>query len=186
MVLPLLVAVALLALACSNANAPGPSTTTASCPPVTGDTASGPGPTTTTTTPSCLPAADDTDTPTEGPSNEWRGTFAGTVTWDCGPMGERTGRLTGEYKITTDAIGHALMGGTNTVTGSCAGPATGTLTTPISVEGKVTEAGFEFPGNLWGPEESFTISASGDRGSGVLEGPAPGPATINLVFEIER
>ena len=128
-VLPFLVAVAILALGCSNASAPGPTTTTVSCPPVTGDTASSPGQTT-TTTPSCLPAADDTDTPSEGPSNEWRGTFAGTVTWDCGPIGERTGRLTGEYKITTDAIGHAFMGGTKTVTGLCAGPTTGTLTRP--------------------------------------------------------
>jgi len=126
------------------------------------------------------------ETPSAAPPGDWRGTFAGTVTWDCGPIGERTGRLTGEYKITTPGEGRALMDGTNTVTGSCAGPTEGTKTTPISIDGKIVDEGFEFPGDTWGPHGPFTIKITADGGSGVLEGPAPGPARVNLVFEVER
>jgi hypothetical protein len=138
------------------------------------------------TEPGATLVASQPNPPAASPGGDWRGTFAGTVTWDCGPIGERTGRLTGEYKITTPAEERALMDGTNTVTGSCAGPTEGTRTTPISVDGKVVADGFEFPGTLWGPAGPFTIKISGDRGSGVLEGPAPGPARVNVVFEIAR
>lgn len=124
--------------------------------------------------------------PPASADGDWRGTFAGTVTWDCGPIGERTGRLTGEFKIATPEKAQAILDGTNTITGSCGGPTEGTRTTPILVDGEVTEEGFEFPGTLWGPAGPFTIKVSGDRGSGMLEGPAPGPARVNLVFEIER
>jgi hypothetical protein len=156
-ILPVLAAAVLLSSACSNDDEPGLQLTA--------------------TQPSPSAAA---------PVGEWQGTFAGTVTWDCGPIGERTGRLHGEFKLTTPEETRAVIDGTNTVTGSCAGPTEGTRTTPISVDGQVVEEGFEFPGDLWGPHGPFTIKVTDDRGSGVLEGPAPGPARVNLAFEIER
>jgi len=155
--LPVLAVVAILTQACSNDSEPGLQLT-----------------------------ATQPSVPSEAPAGDWRGTFSGTVTWDCGPIGERTGRLTGEFKILTAEKDHALMDGTNTITGSCAGPTEGTRTTPISVDGKVVEAGYEFPGDIWGPHGPFTIKVTGDRGSRVLEGPAPGPARVNVAFEIER
>jgi hypothetical protein len=138
------------------------------------------------TAPGLQLTATQPSTPTQTATGDWRGTFAGTVTWDCGPIGERTGRLTGEFKILTPEKDRALMDGTNTITGSCAGPTEGTRTTPISIDGKVVDKGYEFPGDIWGPHGPFTIEITDDRGSGVLEGPAPGPARVNVVFEIER
>jgi hypothetical protein len=116
---------------------------------------------------------------------EWEGTYAGTVVWDCGPIGERQGTLDGIYTILVDENGTATMEGDNTVEGSCAGPQSGKLTTPITVTGNRTPSGFEFPASLWGPSGRLTISVMGTHGTGRLTGPAPGPATISLTFEVD-
>jgi hypothetical protein len=128
--------------------------------------------------------APDTETEAIG-EEEWEGTYTGTVVWDCGPIGEREGTLDGTYTILVDPDETATMEGDNTVTGSCAGPESGELTTPITVTGSRTSPGFEFPSNsrLWGPTGTLTITLSGTRGTGRLTGPAPGPATVTLDFE---
>jgi hypothetical protein len=118
-------------------------------------------------------------------TEEWEGTYSGTVVWDCGPLGERQGTLEGTYTILVEENGTATIEGDNTVEGSCQGPQSGKLTTPITVTGERTSSGFEFPASLWGPPGTFTISVTGDHGTGRLTGPAPGPATISLTFEAD-
>jgi hypothetical protein len=120
----------------------------------------------------------------KGPE-EWKGAYTGSVVWDCGPIGTRRGTLEATFTIAVDEDGTATLKGPHTVTGSCAGPTTGRLTTPITVTGKRTGSGFTFPSTLWGPPGSFTITVTGDRGAGRLAGPAPGPATITLDFDVE-
>ena len=68
----------------------------------------------------------------------WTGTYTGTVEWDCGPLGTRTGELEGSFKLSVAGSGIATMNGENTVTGSCAGPSAGRLTTPFTVTGERT------------------------------------------------
>lgn len=130
-------------------------------------------------------AGGDTETEEATGGQEWEGTYTGTVVWDCGPTGERQGTLDGSYTIVVDEDRTATMEGDNTVEGSCAGPRSGKLTTPITVTGQRTSSGFEFPTSLWGPPGTFTISVTGNHGTGTLMGPAPGPATITLTFEVD-
>jgi hypothetical protein len=119
-----------------------------------------------------------------GPES-WSGTYEGDVTWDCGPLGSRSGTLDGTFTIAVGEDGTATMEGENAVTGSCAGPNVGNLTTPITVAGRRTANGFEFPGTLWGPPGPLRIAVDGERGEGTLEGPAPGPAVVVLDFDVE-
>lgn len=70
----------------------------------------------------------------------------------------------------------------HTVTGSCAN--TGSLTTPLTVEGERTSSGFTFPSTTWGVPGSFTIEADGDTASGTLSGAVPGPATMTIDFDL--
>jgi hypothetical protein len=130
-------------------------------------------------------AATETEAGAEQGAEEWKGRYTGSVTWDCGPLGTRRGTLEADFTIDVAADRTATLQGPHTVTGSCAGPATGRLTTPITVNGTRTASGFEFPSRLWGPPGSFTIAVTGDRGTGRLTGPAPGPARITLDFDVE-
>jgi hypothetical protein len=119
----------------------------------------------------------------------WKGTYAGTVTFDCGAGRQQTGTLEAEFKIIV-ADGVATMNITHTVTGSCAGPDVGTRTTPIAATGERTPTGFEFAsfGALFGGSGSLTITVSGDRGTGtiLITDLAPGIAMVELAVEITR
>lgn len=131
------------------------------------------------------PAAEEEEEPEEAAgTEEWTGTYVGTVTWDCGPIGPQQGTLDGAFTIGVDESGVATMEGSNTVTGSCQGPEEGTLTTPITVPGERTADGFEFPSSLWQVPGTFTITVDGDRGTGTMEGPAP-DAVIHLDFDVQ-
>lgn len=114
----------------------------------------------------------------------WEGTYAGSVTWDCGPIGERRGSLEGTFTITVES-GVATMDVEHTVTGSCAGPNVGSLTTPIEAMGSRTDSGFEMPA-FFGVVGSVVITVDGDRGTGQFTGPVPGPATVDVTFYVER
>jgi hypothetical protein len=113
---------------------------------------------------------------------EWEGTYTGTVVWDCGPIGERQGTLDGTYTILVDTTGTATMEGTHNVTGSCAGPNTGTRDTPLLVTGTRTPSGFEFPSEFWQRPGTLTITVTGTHGTGMLTGSVPGPGRITLTF----
>jgi Domain of unknown function (DUF4399) len=121
---------------------------------------------------------------TEKTGELWNGTYKGSVVWDCGPAGTQRGTLAADISIKVEEDGTATLSGTHTVTGSCAGATTGRLTTPIEVPGKRTSSGFSFPSTLWGPPGQFNLTVTGDRATGRLTGPAPGPATITLDFDV--
>jgi hypothetical protein len=114
----------------------------------------------------------------------WRGTYSGTVTWDCGLGQERQGSLEGTFTITVDDDGTATMDIVHTVTGSCAGPDVGRLTTPVTQRGKRTPSGFEFPSFFGGPG-SARIAVSGEQGTGTLRGPV-GDTTVEITFDVRR
>jgi hypothetical protein len=123
-------------------------------------------------------------TPSPAPADQpatWDGTYQGTVTWDCGGGSRREGTLSGQYVVTVEGAAARLVG-ENTVVGSCAG--TGSLTTPISLDGQRTAGGFTFPAALWGRPGDLLINVTGRVGTGTLEGPIPGPAVIQLRFEV--
>lgn len=130
-------------------------------------------------------SATETETAAEEGPEEWKGTYRGTVTWDCGPLGTRRGTMEADFTIEVAEDRTAVLRGPHTVTGSCAGATTGRRTTPISVTGSRTASGFEFPSALWGPPGSFEITVTDERGAGRLTGPAPGPASIALDFDVE-
>jgi hypothetical protein len=128
----------------------------------------------------------DTETEEATGEEEWEGTYSGTVVWDCEALGERQGTLSASYTILVDADGTAIMEGTHNVTGSCAGPEVGTLDTPITVTGRRTSSGFEFPSDLWADTAPLIITVEGTHGRGTLSGPAvPGPADVRLAFEVD-
>jgi hypothetical protein len=111
----------------------------------------------------------DEDATAEGEVEEWKGTYRGSVVWDCGPIGTRRGTLRANFTIGVDADRTATMKGPHIVTGSCQG-SEGSLTTPITVTGKRTASGFTSPSTLWGPPGSLTIAVTGDHGAGTLTG----------------
>lgn len=113
----------------------------------------------------------------------WEGTYAGTVTWDCGPLGQRTGTLAGDFTITVDADGKATMVDDNTVTGSCS--LEGSLTTRITTIGERTASGFDFPSFLT-TSGSLFIEVSGDRGSGHLRVLTPDNALVDVTLGMQR
>jgi hypothetical protein len=121
----------------------------------------------------------------EQAAEEWRGTYAGTVTWDCGSSGTRRGTLGADFTIEVAPDGTATLQAPHTVSGSCAGPNAGSRTTPITVTGRKTPSGFEFPSTTWGPPGELTIAVAGEHGAGRLTGPAPGKATIRLDFAVD-
>ena len=112
----------------------------------------------------------------------WTGSYAGTVTWDCNVLGNRSGTLGGTFTITVGADGAATMEIVHTVTGSCGGPDVGTLTTPLTITGKRTPTGFEFP-DYFAVTDTITLTVSGDRATGTLTGAGDGGSNlgINLV-----
>lgn len=112
----------------------------------------------------------------------WTGSYAGTVTWDCNVLGNLSGTLNGTFTITVGADGAATMDIVHTVTGSCGGPDVGTLTTPLTVSGKRTPTGFEFP-DIFAVTDSITLTVSGDQATGTLTGSGDGGSNlgINLV-----
>jgi hypothetical protein len=111
----------------------------------------------------------------------WTGSYAGTVTWDCNVLGNLSGTLDGTFTITVGAGGAATMDITHTVTGSCGGPDVGTLTTPLTITGKRTPTGFEFP-DFFGVTDSFTITVSGDGGTGTLAGAGDGGSNLGTTL----
>ena len=114
------------------------------------------------------------------------GTYQGSVTWDCGPLGNRSGTLQATFTIKVGPDRGAVMAIQHTVVGSCAGPnIRGKLTTPIEAMGKRTPTGFEFPA-FFGGTGSIVLTVDGDRGSGKFTGSVPGPATVSVTLEIER
>lgn len=119
----------------------------------------------------------------------WKGTYTGTVTFDCEDRPQQTGTLEASFTITV-ADGVATMDITHTVTGSCLGPNVGTQTGPITATGERTPTGFEFPsfGALFGGSGSLTITVSGDRGTGtiLITDLAPGLVMVELAVEISR
>ncbi|HWM21906.1 MAG TPA: hypothetical protein VNO51_19600 [Ilumatobacteraceae bacterium] len=122
----------------------------------------------------------------------WTGSYAGTLTWDCNVLGQRSGTLDGTFTITVAPDGAATMEIVHTVTGSCGGPDVGTLTTPLTIAGKRTQTGFEFP-DYFAVTDSITLTASDDRATGTLTGAGDGGSSLgtNLVnvvvnFEAER
>ncbi|HEX4980468.1 MAG TPA: hypothetical protein VFV63_02175 [Ilumatobacteraceae bacterium] len=112
----------------------------------------------------------------------WTGSYAGTVTWDCNVLGNLSGTLDGTFTITVGADGAATMDITHTVTGSCGGPDVGTLTTPLTITGKRTSTGFEFP-DYFAVTDTITLTVSGDRATGTLTGAGDGGSNlgVNLV-----
>ena len=112
----------------------------------------------------------------------WTGSYAGTVTWDCNVLGHLSGTLDGTFTITVGADGAATMDIVHTVTGSCGGPDVGTLTTPLTIMGKRTPTGFEFP-DYFAVTDTITMTVSGDRATGTLTGAGDGGSNlgINLV-----
>ena len=71
----------------------------------------------------------------------------------------------------------------HTVTGSCAD--SGTLTTPLLIEGRRTPSGFTFPAAGWGLPGTFDLRVNGDQAEGRVGGEIPGPATMTIVFDLE-
>lgn len=139
-------------------------------------------PTATPTRP--IEGVEATATGTGEPAETWEGTYTGTIEWDCGSAGTRSGTLAGEFTITVDD-GAATLDGDNTVTGSCAGPGA-SLTVGITLVGERTGEGFEFSAALWGLPGLLVIDVEGNQGTGILEGEAPGPAEISMTFEVSR
>jgi hypothetical protein len=112
----------------------------------------------------------------------WTGSYAGTLTWDCNVLGQRSGTLDGTFTITVAPDGAATMEIVHTVTGSCGGPDVGSLTTPLTIAGKRTQTGFEFP-DYFAVTDSITLTASDDRATGTLIGAGDGGSNLgtNLV-----
>ncbi len=115
--------------------------------------------------------------------DNWQGSYAGTVTWDCGSFGPRQGTLEGDLTLAVSAGDVATMDVESTVTGSCSGQDEGSLTTPLQMVGNKTASGFEFSSFL-GAEGLLMITVVGDRGSAEFSGMAPGGATVEVSLEI--
>ena len=113
---------------------------------------------------------------------DWQGTYHGEVVWDCGSAGTRRGSVEANVLILTYEDGLATMDAEHTVTGSCAD--TGSLTTPIYVEGERTASGFRFPSELWGIPGSFDLDVTGDTAAGRLSGSIPGPGSMTIDFDL--
>ena len=133
-----------------------------------------------------ITVGDTTGTTTEAEESEaiedWQGTYHGEVVWDCGSAGTRRGSVEANVLILTYEDGLATMDAEHTVTGSCAD--TGSLTTPIYVEGERTASGFRFPSELWGIPGSFDLDVNGDTADGRLSGSIPGPGAMTIAFDL--
>jgi Domain of unknown function (DUF4399) len=118
----------------------------------------------------------------EEPIEDWQGTYHGEVVWDCGSAGTRRGSVEANVLILTYEDGLATMDAEHTVTESCVD--TGSLTTPIYVEGERTASGFTFPSELWGIPGSFDLDVTGDTADGRLSGSIPGPGAMTIDFDL--
>jgi hypothetical protein len=122
----------------------------------------------------------------------WKGTYTGTLTYDCNVLGVRSGTVEGELTITVGTDGTATMDVIQTLTGISCGPDAGPVTSPrfTLATGRKTPTGFEFP-SIAG-SGSLTIPVSGDRGTGTFAAQGPDPywgrttLEVNLTFEVRR
>jgi hypothetical protein len=124
-----------------------------------------------------------TETAEGEPIEDWEGRYEGEVVWDCGAAGRHRGTLEADVLVLTYVGGRAEMEALHTVTGSCAD--SGSLTTPLFLEGRRTASGFTFPAAGWGLPGNFDLRVNGDRAEGRASGEIPGPAMMTIVFDLE-
>lgn len=111
----------------------------------------------------------------------WEGAYSGTVRDECGGRpAEWT--VEGTFSIAVDQSGTAKYEGEHTVTGSCLGPTSGSLTTPISITGTRTTDAIELP-SFFGGGGTMRMNVSGNAARGTFSEPAYPGATVDVTLE---